>query len=160
LAEPLRELASRHLDLSLVVVADRPPDLPGLRVEFRRWTLDSEVDCFRDFRVGLMPLRDTKWARSKCSLKAIQYMALGIPAVVSPVGMNNEVVRDGENGFLAESPADWVRILDRLLSDKGLAARIGEAGRETVVRHYSVDVLSKKLISTLEALTPRERQVG
>lgn len=155
LAGALRELAGRHPDLGLVVVADRPPDLPGVRVEFRRWSLDSEVDCFRDIGIGLMPLEDSEWARSKCAFKAIQYMALGIPAVVSPVGMNAEVVRDGRNGFLAQSPEDWVRALDRLLSDRELAARIGGAGRETVVRDYSVDVLSKKLISTLESLAPR-----
>jgi len=80
LAEPLREIGRRHPGVRLIVVADRPPVLPGIDVEFRRWTLETEVSCFDGVGVGLMPLEDTPWTRGKCSFKAIQYMALGIPA--------------------------------------------------------------------------------
>jgi glycosyltransferase involved in cell wall biosynthesis len=125
LGEPFRELARRHPGLRVIVVADRPPRLQGLDVEFRRWSLATEVSCFDGIGVGLMPLDDSPWARSKCAFKALQYLSLGIPAVVSPVGMNREVVRDGETGFLAASDREWISALDRLLSDPDLARAAG-----------------------------------
>ncbi len=152
LAEPLREIARRHSALRVLVVADRPPSLPGVDVEFRRWTLESEVSCFRGMTVGLMPLEDTPWARGKCAFKAIQYMALGIPAVASPVGMNREVIRHGATGFLPGSDREWVESVDRLLSDAELRGRIARAARRTVEEAYSLDVMARRLVAILRAL--------
>lgn len=158
IAEPLREVARRHPGLRLVVVADRPPRLRGLDVEFRAWSLEREVACFEGIAVGLMPLADSPWARGKCAFKALQYMALGIPAVVSPVGMNREVIAHGENGFLAGSAEEWVEALDGLLSDAALAARVGAEGRRTAVREYSLDVTATRLIGFLRDLLGRGRR--
>ncbi len=155
LAEPLRAVARRHPGLRLVVVADRPPRLDGVDVEFRRWSLENELSCFDGIAVGLMPLDDTPWARAKCAFKAIQYMALGIPAVASPVGMNREVIVDGESGFLPATPAAWVEALDALLRDPDLARRIAAAGRATVERDYALPVVSRRLIELLNALPAR-----
>ena len=138
LAEPLRELGRKHPALRLVVVADRPIEIPGVAVEFRKWRLEDEVACFGGFSVGLMPLEDTPWARAKCAFKAIQYMALGIPVVASPVGMNRELIRDGVNGFLAANGSAWFSALDALLADDDLVRRLGAAGRGTVERDYSL----------------------
>jgi len=152
LADPLREVARRHPGFRLVVVADRPPKIDGLKVEFRPWKLEDEVRCFDGIRVGLMPLDDTPWARAKCAFKALQYMALGIPPVVSPVGMNREVVVDGNNGFVAEHPEEWVRSIDTLLSDNAMARRLAEAARKTVESEYSLTVISRKLVALFEGL--------
>ena len=153
IGDALREVARRHRELRLVVVADREPSLPGLDVEFRPWSLENEVSCFSGIGVGLMPLDDTPWARGKCAFKAIQYMSLGRPTVLSPVGMNSELIRDGENGFLAADPSEWIEALDSLLSDPSLAARVGEAGRRTVLRDYSLDVVARRLVAICEELT-------
>ena len=155
LAEPLRELANRHPELRLIVVADRAPRLRGIPVEYRPWRLENEVSCFEGIGVGLMPLADTPWTRGKCAFKAIQYMALGIPAVASPVGMNAEVIRDGENGFLPDEASAWVENLDALLRNPSLAASIGDAGRRTVERTYSLEVVSRRLIEILEDIRVR-----
>jgi glycosyltransferase involved in cell wall biosynthesis len=155
LAGPLRELDRRHPGLRLIVAADRAPRMPGLDVEFRRWSLDREVSCFDGIGVGLMPLDDTPWARGKCAFKAIQYMALGIPAVVSPVGMNRDLVRDGENGLVAEDEAGWVRAVDRLFRDPGFAQRIAREGRKTVERDYALQVVSRKLVAIMHDVLGR-----
>jgi glycosyltransferase involved in cell wall biosynthesis len=154
LADPLREVAGRHAGFRLIVVADRAPRLPGLEVEFREWSLETEVSCFDGIGVGLMPLEETPWARGKCAFKAIQYMALGIPAVVSPVGANRELVRHGENGFLASEPAAWIEALDALLSSPELAARVAAEGRRTVVARYSLEVTSRRLLELLRQVSP------
>ena len=150
IAGPLRELASRHSDLKLIVVADREPNLEGVPMEFRRWSLDRELECFRDIGIGLMPLDDTPWTRAKCAFKLLQYMALGVPAVVSPVGMNKEVVVSGENAFLATTDDDWVARLDELIGSPELRRRLGRAGRETVVERFSLPVVSRRLITCLD----------
>ena len=153
LADPLRELARRRPDLRLVVVADRPPHIEGLPVEFRKWTLQDEVSCFSGMKIGLMPLDDTPWARAKCAFKLLQYMALGIPAVASPVGMNSEVVQDGINGLLAGDPEEWLAAIDRLLGDPDLRCRVASEGRRTVEQHYSLEVVSSRLMTILVGLT-------
>ena len=130
----------------MIVVADRPIEIPGVAVEFRKWRLEDEVSCFGGFAVGLMPLEDTPWARAKCAFKAIQYMALGIPVVASPVGMNRELIRDGVNGFLPADAAAWLATLDALLTDASLARRIGALGRATVERDYALSVVGSKVV--------------
>jgi glycosyltransferase involved in cell wall biosynthesis len=160
LGEPLRELARRHPGLSLIVVADRPPHLAGVDVEFRRWTLQDEVSCFRGISVGLMPLEDTPWTRGKCAFKAIQYMALGIPPVASPVGANRDVVHHGRTGFLPADDREWVEQIDRLLEDRELRLRIGDAARRAVVADYSLDVVAPRLIGILTALVGDATRAG
>jgi glycosyltransferase involved in cell wall biosynthesis len=149
LADPLRELSRRHPQLRVIVVADQAPRLPGLSIEFRRWRLADELSCFDGIGVGLMPLEDTPWARAKCAFKAIQYMALGIPTIASPVGMNVEVIENGVSGFLPRDGREWLEALDALLSDNERARRIGSCGRLRIEREYALRVISRRLIEIL-----------
>ena len=160
LADPLRELARRRPNLRLLVVADRPPRIEGVHVEFRRWSLATEVSCFGDMAIGIMPLDDTPWTRAKCSFKLLQYMALGIPSVASPVGMNREVVEDGRNGCLASTSEEWVDRLDRLLGDRELRERFSEAGRQTVVNRYSLEATTPRLIEFLRGVLRGQAEKG
>ncbi len=132
----LRELLARR-PVELRVVSSRPPAIPGLPVTFRRWTTASEVDDLRGFDIGIKPQPDDAWSRGKCAMKELQYMALGIPAVCSPVGGSRESIRDGENGLLAATPEEWLRALVRLADDPALRERLGQAGRRTVEERYS-----------------------
>jgi glycosyltransferase involved in cell wall biosynthesis len=152
LAGVLREVSRRHPGLRLVVVADRPPDIRGVEVEFREWSLETEVSGFNGIGVGLMPLPDNPWTLGKCAFKAIQYMSLGIPAVASPVGMNLEVIDDGRNGFLPDGETDWIEVLDRLLKDPGKAREIGAEGRRTIERRYALEVVSEQMVEILSSL--------
>ncbi len=108
--------------------------LDGVDVECRPWRAETEVEDLWPMDVGIMPLFDDPWARGKCAMKAIQYMGVGLPAVVSPVGANRDVVQDGVSGFHAASEDDWVRALERLLDDVTLRTRMGAEGRRRVER--------------------------
>ena len=111
----------------------------GVEVECLPWRPETEVTDIASFDVGLMPLPNDEWARGKCGLKALQYMALAIPAVVSPVGVNTEIVDHGRNGLFATTEADWVEGLDRLLADPHRRIQMGEAARITVEERYLLE---------------------
>ncbi len=117
----------------------------GVPVHCRPWRPDTEVEDLRSLDVGVMPLSDDEWSRSKCGLKALQYMALGIPPVVSPVGVNTNIVRDGINGFYARTEGEWVERIARLLRDESLRRRLGEEARWTVKQSYSHRVHAPRL---------------
>jgi glycosyltransferase involved in cell wall biosynthesis len=112
--------------------------LRGVGAERRDWSEDREVSDVREFDVGIMPLPDTPWARGKCGFKLIQYLACGVPAVASPVGVNAEIVADGVSGFLASTPLEWTQALERLRDDGALRQRLGDAGRASVERVFSL----------------------
>ena len=98
---------------------------------------------------------DTEWTQYKCGLKIIQYMAAGIPAVASPVGVNSEIIRHGENGFLAGTAPQWLEILARLMEQPNLRREIGVAGRRTVEEQYSVQGQLPRLVAALDGATLR-----
>jgi glycosyltransferase involved in cell wall biosynthesis len=116
-----------------------PPDhkLEGVDVEVVPWRSRTEVQDLAAVDIGIMPLPDNPWSRGKCGCKALQYMGLGIPAVCSPVGMNTDLIRDGENGFLASNPEEWMAKLTLLLRSPELRRKLGLAGRKTVEEGYS-----------------------
>ena len=126
--------------MRLIVVCDEPPtDMGGIDIEFVKWTPENEASALAPAHVGVMPLPDTLSARGKCGCKALQYMAIGRPAVVSPVGINTEIVVNGVNGFLADTEDEWVDALTRLATDDVARQRMGAAGRATVLAGYSAD---------------------
>lgn len=113
------------------------------------WREDDEARQLRDFDIGIMPLVDDAWSRGKCAYKLIQYMAAGLPVVASPVGMNAEVVRPGENGFLATTPEEWTTALKSLAADATLRHALGEAGRQLVEARYSTAAIAPRLVAAL-----------
>ena len=127
-----------ELPVELVVIGDPHFRLPGApRVTVKPWSAATEIDDVADFDVGLMPLPDDPWSRGKCGFKALLYMSLGVAPVVSPVGVNTDIVSDGANGLLAGAESEWVEAVGRLAADPGLRERLGAAARETVVERYS-----------------------
>jgi glycosyltransferase involved in cell wall biosynthesis len=142
-AEALRELAvERDFELR-VVVPDAGPlrelDLRGVRVVHEVWQPAREVEQLRGFDIGLMPLfPEQEWDRYKCGLKLIQYLALGIPGVAAPVGVNAEILDENQNGFAAVTTAEWLAGLRALTGDAELRRQMGARGRETVRQKYSI----------------------
>jgi glycosyltransferase involved in cell wall biosynthesis len=134
----LAQLEAEGLDFEFRVISNQSPVLPLRSLVFVPWRKDTEITDLLAFHVGLMPLEDDLWAKGKCAFKALQYMALGIPALVSPVGMNTEVVQSNYNGYVCATPADWEARLRELLANPSLRQHLGVAARATVVARYSV----------------------
>jgi glycosyltransferase involved in cell wall biosynthesis len=140
LVKPVLQRLSRRLNFRVRIIGARDFEIEGVDVEVLPWRAESEVRDLADIDIGLMPLPDAAWERGKCGLKALQYMALGVPAVVSPVGVNSTIVTHGETGLLASSEQEWEAALERLLLDPDLRRRLGSSGRACVERAYSTAV--------------------
>jgi glycosyltransferase involved in cell wall biosynthesis len=131
-------------NVRLRVMADRPPrftHLPGARVDFVRWEPGLEPEVIQQMSIGLMPLVEDAWCAGKCSYKMLCYMACGVPVVVSPVGMNREVLAYGAMGFGATHTNDWVDAFLELIDNAALRKQMGAEGRSVVERHFSLDHL-------------------
>ncbi|CAG2146160.1 hypothetical protein LMG31506_03338 [Cupriavidus yeoncheonensis] len=143
----LASLADRHRFVLRVIGSEFVA--PGVEVECVPWTEETEAASIGDCDIGIMPLMDTPWERGKCGYKLIQYMACGLPVVASPVGVNQEIVQDGVNGFLAHSEADWVAKLSHLLESTERRHRMGSAGRGMVEQCYCVQMVGPRMAAML-----------
>ncbi len=143
------ELAKKY-KIELKVIGARRPLMEGLEISYKDWDLKSEIAEIYSFDIGVMPLADDAWSRGKSGTKLLQYMAAGVPAVASPVGINKEIIHDEENGFLAHTPLEWVRKISCLIENKILAERMRIEARKTVERDYSTEVNAPKLLKVIK----------
>ncbi len=135
----------------LVLVGASERALPGVPHETRLWTKETEAADIAAFDIGIMPLADSPWERGKCGFKLIQYMAAGRPVVASPVGVNAEIVVEGETGFLAGDPAAWRVALARLRADPSLRATMGATGHARAEARYSLAVAGPRFADLLRS---------
>ncbi|HEU4575141.1 MAG TPA: glycosyltransferase family 4 protein [Chitinophagaceae bacterium] len=117
------------------------------------WSAERELEELAEIDIGIMPLPDDEWSKGKCGFKGLLYMSLGIPAVLSPVGVNTTIITHGENGFLAGSTGEWVDVLSMLVENASLRKSIGLQGRKTVEEKYSVEAWQAKYLALFEGLT-------
>lgn len=142
----------------LKVVGATEFSVPGVDVDCVPWKADTEIEHLKEFDIGLMPLPDDEWARGKCGLKALQCMALGIPVIVSPVGVNSEIVADGRNGLLASTESEWVEKMARLLGDADLRVRFAQEGRKTIEARFSAQMQAANFLEVLMAASGASRR--
>lgn len=124
--------------IEITVIGDGNFVHDELKIKGKAWKKEDELKELRNFDIGIMPLPDDEWAKGKCGLKGLQYMALGIPTIMSPVGVNTEIIQNGENGMLASTTEEWISCLEQLIENAELRKKIGKQARKTVVEKYSV----------------------
>ena len=135
---PILEKLEIEFDFDFLVIADKEPDFELKSLRFIPWNKETEIEDLFKMDLGIMPLEDDKWAKGKCGFKALQYMALGIPAMVSPVGVNTKIVDDGVNGWICDSTEEWESRLREILEKKLSLAEYSAAARAKIVENYSV----------------------
>jgi glycosyltransferase involved in cell wall biosynthesis len=152
-APTLKRLRARYGErVRFKVIGDNTFRDDELGVVGQPWKADTEVADLQEIDIGLMPLPDNEWSRGKCGLKGLQYMALGIPTLMSPVGVNADIITDGKDGYLPGSDEDWERDLVSLIENPALRAQIGAAGRQRVVQGYSVRAWRDRYCDLLSGL--------
>lgn len=134
----LIQIEQKYAHISFLVISNKCPSLNLKNLIFKPWSKETEIKDLMLADIGIMPLPDDEWAKGKCGFKALQYMALEIPALVSPVGVNTKIVDNGINGYWCLSANDWMEAIEKLISNKDLRKNMGIAGRKKVIEHYSV----------------------
>jgi glycosyltransferase involved in cell wall biosynthesis len=154
LDEVFRDLAKTH-SFKLLVMGDESFSLEGVEVEALPWKESYEVEVISRFDIGVYPLPDEEWVLGKSGLKALQYMAAGIPTVATGIGTIFRIIKNGENGFLVNSNEEWKSVLSILMSEQRLRECIGQKAAETVERHYSINANKSVYLSILDSLTAK-----
>jgi glycosyltransferase involved in cell wall biosynthesis len=149
IAEPLAKLSKSTPFALRVIGADIA--MKGVDLECLPWSEKSEAMSIAECDIGVMPLSDSPWERGKCGYKLIQYMACGLPVVASPVGANLDLVQPSVNGWLANTPGEWLERLRHLLTDPTARAQMGQTGRARVEAKYSVQRTAPQLTQLLKA---------
>ncbi len=149
----LLEIKKKYGDrVAFEVIGDTNFKNSALHITGKGWKKETELADLHRFDIGLMPLPDDEWSKGKCGLKGLQYMALGIPTIMSPIGVNTEIIEDGQNGMLAQNQDQWVHKLSVLVENEELRRTLGQAGRKTVVDHYSVESQRENYLKLFTAL--------
>lgn len=156
-AEPILRDAFERFGprIALRVISDRPFEAEGLPVENVRWSAERETAQLAEIDIGIMPMPDDAWSRGKCGFKGLQYMGMGKAVVLSAVGVNTEIVRDGENGLLAACREEWAGKLGMLVEDRALRQRLGQAAHRTVAERYSVQAWRDAYLALFDRLLGR-----
>ncbi|MBK1637699.1 glycosyl transferase family 1 [Rhodothalassium salexigens DSM 2132] len=153
LARPAVEALVRdRADVRFLAISNRRPPhwaFDDQRLVFRYWDPARELADLRDMDIGLMPLHDSAWSRGKCSYKMLQFLAVGIPAVASPVGMNRDVLAADDVGLSAATAVEWYQALDRLCADDEARLRKGLNGRRLIERAFDTTVFAERLAALL-----------
>jgi glycosyltransferase involved in cell wall biosynthesis len=159
LARAPLEAVGRRRRLVLRIIGNEPPvrSFAGVETQFCRWRAEGEAEAIGAAHVGIMPLPDDPFARGKCALKGLQYMALGLPVVLSPVGVNADIVEHGRNGMLASTVDEWVAALERLAGSLELRQRLGAAGRRSVEEGYSAESSAARFAHAVQHILAKDR---
>ncbi len=149
IAEPLLKIQETYRS-PLRIIGVGQTDLPGVKAEHRQWSESTEVGDLQGCDIGLVPVPEHPWNHWKLFLKTLQYMAVGLPVIGSRMGSNAEVIQDGVNGFVVDSPDEWYDRLQILIKDPALRKQMGIAARQTVLEKYSIQTQIPRITSLFE----------
>ena len=143
---------NKRIDFKLRVIGNFHYELPGIDLEVVQWTKEKEVEDLQGIDIGIYPLVQDEWVMGKSGLKAIQYMAFGLPTVATNVGTTPLIIRHMENGWLVNTEKEWIDALETLVKNSELRRNIGQAARFTVLENYSNIVIKLTYLSILNKL--------
>ena len=149
LREVFQRLAKKYNFVLKIIGSNMQDYFPGVDVIYNDWSLERDIIEFQSLDIGIYPLPDNEWVKGKTGFKTVQYMAVGVPCIVSRVGRNINIVKDGINGFLADFDEEWIGKISKLIEDVNLRKRVGLAGRKTVEEKFSVKANAPKYLEVL-----------
>ncbi|MFZ4262393.1 hypothetical protein ACFRAE_10130 [Sphingobacterium sp. HJSM2_6] len=144
----LKIICDKFPFVKIKVISNSPPvfkKLSNHQFTFEYWSLENEFSSIKTSHLGIMPIFDDEFSKGKCSYKMLCYMAAKLPVVVSPFGMNDEVLKMGEIGFGAIKEDEWINSLETIVTSIDLASNFGENGYQVVKNFFDVKVISKQI---------------
>jgi glycosyltransferase involved in cell wall biosynthesis len=145
-------LATHHPELKLAIFSGQRPRL-SCAYEYHPYTPGGEVPFVQHLDIGLLPLTDEEFYRGKSPIKAIQYMACGIPVVGNIIGATREILNP-QNSLTASNHTQWIDAISRLAQDKGLRQSLGRHGREHVLLNHNFQLAARDLLHIISPDRP------
>ncbi len=148
--ENLKIKYKEKIDFKIIVDVEK--EYPSIDAKTTLWDKEDEIGELNKIDIGIMPLPDNQWTKGKCGFKGLQYMALEIPTIMSPVGVNSEIINVGVNGFLADSGGEWFESISKLIDSEQLRKQLGVNAKKTIEERYSVSSQKERYLSEFEKL--------
>lgn len=149
----LRKIQQKYPDIVIRVMGGANVQIKGIEIDSLAWREEIEISTLQTFDIGIYPLPNEEWVYGKSGLKAIQYMALGIPTVATAIGTNFRVIENGVSGFLVQNETEWIERLSQLIENPQLRRQIGEKARDKVVREFSITANSQHYLSVFKQIS-------
>jgi len=149
LAPAIDALAAELPQLQLKIICDEFFDLSAVPVIKKSWASDDEAADLQSIDAGLMPLPDDAWTRGKCGFKILQYFAAHRPAICSPVGVNVDIVTEGETGLFASTGEEWQAAIRKLATSRELVRTMGATARVRVAEAFSLQAVGQQWVDML-----------
>jgi len=169
-APELRKVLERHKDVTLCLVNSAlKPSCNELKIPYPFEGLrnvhyaDRSVAINRyaafaasfGFDIGIAPLVDCNFNRSKSNLRWLEYSAMKIPTVASNVGHFKQTLRPYQDAILMDSAEGWASVLEQLISDKTRREQLGKDAYKRVKRDFNVERNAPKYLRLLKELSGR-----
>ncbi len=145
-----KEISRKYSNVVFKLVGSSKIGIVGINFKIKEWSLESEIEDLQSFDIGIMPLTDDEWSKGKGGYKLLQYMAVGIPCVASPIGINSKLVKEGVNGYLARTEEEWFKKLEHLIKHRKIRETMGIEGRKIVNEKYSLISNACRLIKAIK----------
>jgi glycosyltransferase involved in cell wall biosynthesis len=144
---PVLKSLEQKYAFTFLVISNQSNEYDLKSLKFIKWNKATEIEDLAKINIGVMPLKKDIWSEGKCGFKGLQYMALEIPTIMSPVGVNSTIVQNGINGFLVETQEEWYEVLEKLILDRSVRTQIGKAGKRRIDEAYSVLANQEKYLN-------------
>jgi glycosyltransferase involved in cell wall biosynthesis len=144
---PVLKRLEQSYAFTFLVISNQSNNYDLKSLKFVKWNKETEIEDLAKINIGVMPLKKDIWSEGKCGFKGLQYMALEIPTIMSPVGVNSTIVQNGINGYLVEKQEEWYEVLEKLILDEHLRIQIGKAGKKRIDEAYSVLANQEKYLN-------------
>lgn len=144
---PVLKRLEQKYAFTFLVISNQSNDYDLKSLKFVKWNKETEIEDLAKINIGVMPLKKDIWSEGKCGFKGLQYMALEIPTIMSPVGVNSTIVQNGINGFLVETEEEWYEVLEKLILVHSLRIQIGKSGKRRIEEAYSVLANQEKYLN-------------
>jgi glycosyltransferase involved in cell wall biosynthesis len=147
----LKKLRAR-CDFKLLIISNFEYEFPEMDFDVIQWSAESEVNDMQKIDIGIYPLSNDQWVYGKSGLKAIQYMAFGLPTVATNIGTTPEIIEHMKNGWLVNNDEEWVEALEILIKSPKLRKALGQNARKTIIKKYSTNSIKVKYLSIINSL--------
>ena len=138
----LTEILRQYPQSELVVLCGKPPAFQtGIPFTHIPWAPGCEANIVPDFDIGLLPLPFDDFSQGKSPIKALQYLAAGLPIIASPLAGTLEIAQKSSSVLLAKSPEEWNKHLSELISSSAARHDAGKLSRAHFEEHYSAEVV-------------------